>query len=67
MDFASFASAHELRSLVAQRIYAQCQGWEDINDHNTLRHDLVLQTAVGTTEPKMNCSTNVQLSTSEIS
>jgi len=67
VDSASFASAHELRSLVAQRIYAQCQGWVDLNDHNTLRHDLALQTAVGTTEPKMNFSTNVQLSTSEIS
>jgi hypothetical protein len=33
---------HKLRTLIAQRIYAQCQGWEDLNDHTTLRHDLAL-------------------------
>ena len=38
---------HDMRALLAQRIYALCCGWEDITDHNTLRHDLALQTAVG--------------------
>jgi len=38
---------HDLRTLLAQRIYALCCGWEDVTDHNTLRHDLALQTAVG--------------------
>jgi hypothetical protein len=38
---------HDMRTLLAQRIYALCCGWEDITDHNTLRHDLALQTAVG--------------------
>ena len=38
---------HEMRALLAQRIYALCCGWEDVTDHNTLRHDLALQTAVG--------------------
>ncbi|HWL72461.1 MAG TPA: IS1380 family transposase, partial [Burkholderiaceae bacterium] len=38
---------HDLRTLLAQRIYAPCCGWEDVTDHNTLRHDLALQTAVG--------------------
>jgi hypothetical protein len=36
-----------MRALLAQRIYALCCGWEDVTDHNTLRHDLALQTAVG--------------------
>lgn len=38
---------HDLRTLLAQRLYALCCGWEDVTDHNTLRHDLALQTAVG--------------------
>lgn len=38
---------HPIHALLAQRIYALCCGWEDVTDHNTLRHDLALQTAVG--------------------
>jgi hypothetical protein len=38
---------HPLRDLLAQRLYGLCCGWEDVTDHNTLRHDLALQTAVG--------------------
>lgn len=38
---------HSLRELLAQRIYGLCCGWQDVTDHNTLRHDLVWQTAVG--------------------
>jgi hypothetical protein len=38
---------HPIHPLLAQRIYALCCGWEDVTDHNTLRHDLALQTAVG--------------------
>lgn len=38
---------HPLHTLLAQRVYALCCGWEDVTDHNTLRHDLALQTAVG--------------------
>ena len=41
---------HSLQALLAQRIYALCCGWEDLTDHNTLRHDLALQTAVGRDE-----------------
>jgi hypothetical protein len=37
---------HPLRSLVRQRIYGLAQGYEDLNDHDTLRHDLAWQTAV---------------------
>lgn len=41
---------HSMRSLLAQRVYGLCCGWEDVADHNTLRHDLALQTAVGRAE-----------------
>ena len=29
---------HELRDLVAQRLYALCCGYEDLNDHTALRN-----------------------------
>ena len=41
---------HELRDLVAQRLYGLCCGYEDLNDHAALRRDPLMQTAVGTGE-----------------
>jgi len=41
---------HSLRELVAQRLYALCCGYEDLNDHDRLRHDALMQTAVGTVD-----------------
>ena len=38
---------HDVASMVAQRIYGLCLGWADVCDHNALRDDLVLQTAIG--------------------
>jgi len=38
---------HRLRDLLAQRLYALCCGYEDLNDHKTLRDDVLLQSAVG--------------------
>lgn len=38
---------HPLRDLVAQRLYGLCCGYEDLNDHDQLRHDPLVQTAVG--------------------
>ena len=37
---------HNLQSLVRQRLYALALGYEDLNDHHSLRHDLAIQTAV---------------------
>jgi hypothetical protein len=37
---------HPLLALVRQRIYGLAAGYEDLNDHDTLRHDLAWQTAV---------------------
>lgn len=36
---------HSLLSIVRQRVYAMALGYEDLNDHDTLRRDIVLQTA----------------------
>jgi len=41
---------HELRDLIAQRLYGLCCGYEDLNDHDRLRHDPLMQTAVGKTD-----------------
>jgi hypothetical protein len=38
---------HGLRDLIAQRLYGLCCGYEDLNDHDRLRHDPLMQTAVG--------------------
>lgn len=37
---------HDLTSLLRQRVYALALGYEDVNDHDPLRHDLALQTAI---------------------
>jgi hypothetical protein len=37
----------QLRSLLAQRMYGLCWAGSDVCDHNVLRNDLVMQTAVG--------------------
>ena len=39
--------AHDLLTLVRQRVYGLALGYEDLNDHTTLRDDVALQTAVG--------------------
>lgn len=55
---------HDIRSLIAQRVYGLCCGWEDVTDHNTLRHDLVHQTAVGRAEELASAPTLSRLETS---
>lgn len=37
---------HSLHQMVSQRIYGLACGYEDLNDQDQLRHDLVLQTAL---------------------
>ncbi|QJD28838.1 IS1380 family transposase [Methylococcus geothermalis] len=41
---------HSLRSLIAQRLYGLCCGYEDLNDHAQLRRDPLMQTAVDVVE-----------------
>lgn len=38
---------HEVRTLVSQRVFGIALGYEDLNDHDELRHDPVLATLVG--------------------
>jgi Transposase DDE domain group 1 len=42
---------HPLEHLLAQRVYALALGYEDLNDHDDLRHDLLLATVVGKRDP----------------
>ena len=41
---------HDGLSLLRQRVYALALGYEDLNDHDTLRLDLAIQTALGRTQ-----------------
>jgi Transposase DDE domain group 1 len=38
---------HPVHSLIAQRIYGLIMGYEDLNDHEALRHDPIFALAVG--------------------
>jgi hypothetical protein len=42
---------HTVCDLVSQRVLALALGYEDLNDHDTLRRDPLLATAVGKTDP----------------
>lgn len=54
---------HSLRDLVAQRLYGLCCGYEDLNDHDRLRHDPLLQTSVGKTDELASSPTFSRLET----
>ena len=42
---------HSVEELVAQRVYALALGYEDLNDHDALRHDPLLAALVGKLDP----------------
>ena len=48
---------HSQLSLLRQRVYALCQGYEDLNDHTELRVDPAIQTAVDRDEVLGSAST----------
>lgn len=54
---------HPLRDLVAQRLYGLCCGYEDLNDHDRLRHDPLMQTAVGRADELASSPTFSRLET----
>ena len=54
---------HGLRDLLAQRIYGLCCGYEDLNDHDALRDDLLMQTAVGRVDALASSPTLSRLET----
>lgn len=45
---------HSVEELLAQRLYAEALGYEDLNDHAQLRRDPLLATACGKAEPLGN-------------
>ena len=48
---------HDQRTLLAQRIFAIAAGYEDLNDHQTLRNDTLLQTL---TDRRLKCGQKEQ-------
>jgi hypothetical protein len=42
---------HSVEHLLAQRVYGMALGYEDLNDHDDLRHDPLLATVVGKADP----------------
>ena len=42
---------HTVEELVGQRVYALALGYEDLNDHDDLRHDPLLAVLVGKRDP----------------
>jgi Transposase DDE domain group 1 len=42
---------HSVEQMLAQRIYGLALGYEDLNDHEQLRHDPLLRVLAGKTEP----------------
>ena len=53
--------AHDLESLIRQRVYAIALGHEDLNDHDELRSDLALRTALHRDETLASPSTLCRL------
>lgn len=45
---------HSVKELLLQRVYGLALGYEDLNDHDQLRHDPLLATAVGKQDPTGN-------------
>ena len=43
---------HEVRTLVGQRVFAMALGYEDLNDHDELRHDRVMAVLAGKLEAR---------------
>ena len=55
---------HDMLGLVRQRIYGVALGYEDVTDHNYLRKDIALQTAVGSDQSLASGSTLCRLENS---
>ena len=47
----SEAIEHSVNHLIAQRVYGLTLGYEDLNDHDQLRHDPLLGVLVGKQDP----------------
>ncbi len=47
---------HPVRTLIGQRVFGMALGYEDLNDHESLRHDPVFGALLGKLEPKRRTS-----------
>lgn len=52
---------HSIAGMLRQRVYALALGWEDLNDHGTLRQDVAMQTAIGVDESVASAPTLCRL------
>lgn len=52
---------HSLTSMLKQRVFGLCLGYEDLNDHAELRRDVLLQTAVERDTPLASAPTLCRL------
>ena len=52
---------HSISSMLRQRVYGMALGYEDLNDHDSLRHDLAWQTAVERDKPSASSPTLCRL------
>jgi hypothetical protein len=48
---------HTSEHLLRQRVFGICQGYEDLNDHDVVRDDMALQTALGRDTPAASSPT----------
>ena len=48
---------HSIEALIRQRVYGLALGYEDLNDHQQLRDDLALQTAISRDRPLASAAT----------
>jgi hypothetical protein len=48
---------HTTEQLLRQRVFGLCQGYEDLNDHDQLRDDVALQTALDKLKPAASSPT----------
>ena len=46
---------HDVATLVGQRVFGLALGYEDLNDHDTLRHDQALGATLGQLEAGLSC------------
>ena len=51
---------HTISELVTQRVFGLCLGWEDLNDHDDLRHD-PLRHRTGADEIALRSSARINL------
>lgn len=51
---------HDLKSMIQQRLMALAAGYEDLNDHDHLRHDYALQTVLDKDQP-LACSPTLHI------